>query len=60
MLGVLPDPVTVAEDLVSTAGESLVNVATGVIPAVVGIAVIFWGIRFVLGKLGLRGKATSV
>lgn len=52
-----PNPVTIGTDLVNDAGGQLLDVAVGVIPAVVGIAAAFWAIRFVLGKLGLRGKA---
>lgn len=59
VLATAPDPVTVGTDLVTSTGGTLVTTLTGVLPAVIGIGAAFWAVRFVLGKLGMRGKVAQ-
>ena len=44
----------VINGIAQNAGSSLLSVVTTAIPAVLPFAAVFFGIRYVLGKIGLR------
>jgi len=45
---------SVIQNIASNAGTALLGVVTTAIPAVLPFAAVFFGIRYVLGKIGLR------
>jgi len=45
---------TVITGIATNAGQTLLGVVTTAIPAVLPFAAVFYGIRYVLGKIGLR------
>lgn len=49
---------SIVGDLAGTIGTQLVDTAVAVIPVVLPVLAVFWGIRYVQGKIGF-GKASA-
>lgn len=50
----VPQFASVIQNIAGNAGTTLLGVVTTAIPAVLPFAAVFFGIRYVLGKIGLR------
>lgn len=57
ILAVAPDPSTVVTATSDAAAGGLISTVTTVLPVVIPILAAFWGVRFVLRKVGLGKKA---
>lgn len=53
-------PAELVTDVFADVSPQLIAVLTAIIPAIVGVGLLFWGGRLVLSKLGLSGKVARI